>query len=271
MKTIFEGTVNGEIFNNVNDYNNALTKAIASGKSVSAGSRTYTAKEEAKQEETKPKTVFTGVVNGEIFNNVNDYNNAVKNALEKGSLLDAKSETRTVKDEDECCCNECGYDECCCDKCDCDEGVNLFYGLEEDQDLYLDSITGTEADGEILDSWENELRDNLKEVMQVIPDMSKEDLELYATDLKHALQDLNQDCRDIEKINNRKDRIEVTKGCHKLNALFLQHYERIAEVVTIRLNEIAAKSEIKEQKENTEFIDDKKAFNNLLKKLFPVF
>ena len=37
------------------------------------------------------------------------------------------------------------------------------------------------------------------------------------------------------------------------------------------LNEIAAKSEIKEQKENTEFIDDKKAFNNLLKKLFPVF
>ena len=41
-KTIFEGTVNGTKFDNVQDYNNAITKALASGEPVNASSNTYT-------------------------------------------------------------------------------------------------------------------------------------------------------------------------------------------------------------------------------------
>lgn len=42
MKTIFEGKVNGVVYTNVNDYNAAITEAIASGQSVIASTRTTT-------------------------------------------------------------------------------------------------------------------------------------------------------------------------------------------------------------------------------------
>lgn len=41
MKTVFEGIVNGVKFDNVADYNKALTEAIQAGKVVQASSRTY--------------------------------------------------------------------------------------------------------------------------------------------------------------------------------------------------------------------------------------
>lgn len=41
-KTIFEGTVNGTKFDNVQDYNNAITKALANGEPINASSNTYT-------------------------------------------------------------------------------------------------------------------------------------------------------------------------------------------------------------------------------------
>lgn len=44
-KTIFEGTVNGTKFDNVEDYNNAITRAIANGEPINASSNTRTADE----------------------------------------------------------------------------------------------------------------------------------------------------------------------------------------------------------------------------------
>lgn len=49
MKTIFEGFVNGQQFDNVTEYNRALTQAIQEGKAVQASSRTYTAEQEAEK------------------------------------------------------------------------------------------------------------------------------------------------------------------------------------------------------------------------------
>lgn len=44
-KTIFEGTVNGAKFDNVQDYNNAIARAIANGEPIQASSSTRTADE----------------------------------------------------------------------------------------------------------------------------------------------------------------------------------------------------------------------------------
>ena len=44
-KTIFEGTVNGAKFDNVQDYNNAIAQAIAKGEPINASSNTRTADE----------------------------------------------------------------------------------------------------------------------------------------------------------------------------------------------------------------------------------
>ena len=51
-KTIFEGAVNGAKFDNVQDYNNAITKALASGESVNASSNTYTTDDTAEADNT---------------------------------------------------------------------------------------------------------------------------------------------------------------------------------------------------------------------------
>lgn len=248
MKTIFEGTVNGKVFNNVSDYNKALTEAIAAGGSVTANSKTYSA-----EEEVKPKTNFIGVVNGIEFNNVNDYNEAVKTCLEKGLTLNAHSSTTTDNmtgdcEEGQCCCEE---DQCCCK-----DETNFFYGLEEDEQFYLDSITGTEEDEEILESWSDGLKENKEEVFAAIKNFDSQSLEDYSNDLTDTIKELEQDTKDIlqveetlytdiekyEKmiaeyeakiaeltslITKKYDSLAVIDNCKVLNNMFITHYSDV--------------------------------------------
>lgn len=277
MKTIFEGTVNGNVFNNVSDYNKALTEAIAAGGPVTANSKTYSAKEEV-----KPKTNFIGVVNGVEFNNVNDYNEAVKTCLEKGLILNAHSSTITNNRtcdhndcEDQCCCEE---GQCCCEEgqCCCKDETNFFYGLEEDEQFYLDSITGTEEDEEILESWSDGLKENKEEVFAAIKNFDSQSLEDYSKDLTDTIKELEQDTKDIlrveatlytdidkyEKtiaeheakivelkslITKKYDSLAVTDNCKVLNNMFIAHYSDI-------LNKV--KQEMQPEPESCETINE---------------
>ena len=58
------------------------------------------------------KTVFEGKVNGQVFDNVNDYNACLQAMLDMGKDVEASSSTKIV----ECDC-ECGCDS----KCECDD------------------------------------------------------------------------------------------------------------------------------------------------------
>ena len=68
-KVVFKGIINGKEFDNVKDYNKAMSELLVSGKSVSASSKTEIvdepepAKIEDKKEKVKVKEVF----------NINDY------------------------------------------------------------------------------------------------------------------------------------------------------------------------------------------------------
>ena len=59
------------------------------------------------------KTIFKGFVNGQQFNDVKSYNEAVSKAIEEGNLQHASTETR-IEEHCDCDCNE--KQECKCNK-----------------------------------------------------------------------------------------------------------------------------------------------------------
>lgn len=59
------------------------------------------------------KTIFKGIVNGQEFNDVKSYNEAVSKAIEEGNLQHASTETR-IEERCDCGCNE--KQECKCNK-----------------------------------------------------------------------------------------------------------------------------------------------------------
>lgn len=91
--TKFYGKVNDQEFDNVHDYNAAVTAAAAKG-SFEASSRTWVEYIEDKPEDqVKKVTKFYGIVNDQDFNNVEDYNKAIIQAMSDGNLRDASSRT----------------------------------------------------------------------------------------------------------------------------------------------------------------------------------
>ena len=103
------------------------------------------------------KTVFEGKVNGQVFDNVNDYNACLQAMLDMGKDVEASSSTKIV----ECDC-ECGCDskrECECEKCQkvdnkpMKANVNFLPGFESDnKSAYIDDLVvleGSEYDSKL--------------------------------------------------------------------------------------------------------------------------
>lgn len=62
------------------------------------------------------KTIFKGVVNGQEFDNINDYNAAVQEASKNGDIISASTSTQQVMCDcdDDYECHHCGGDACQC-------------------------------------------------------------------------------------------------------------------------------------------------------------
>ena len=164
------------------------------------------------------RTIFEGTVNGERFDNIQEYNARVKELMESGKFESASSSTRveeydsnvctrTVVDDSHC---DCGCD-CGCDcTCNCDEQFSLdddelsFYPyLEDDDPHYLDLLvtdhhnTNREALAEVLRVFEKCKRyiiDALED-----PTLNIETKKNYLEDIKEIVEDLTDDKKDTLK------------------------------------------------------------------------
>lgn len=303
MRTIFEGTVNGKVFNNVKEYNEALVAAINAGECVSADSRTYTVKDEDENPPMKSKTNFFGSVNGVEYNNVEDYNKAVQEVLTSGKPLNAQSSTRTE------CENECGCN--CCSEPECENDEDFFFpGLnetEEDVPYYLDTITGNpNHDEELLEAWEEDLADNFEAVLKEIKSFTSKDLQDYLEDLQDALVRIGKDKTNIKdlqakytaeidivqeqieklqlEMNNliiqkekSEENLRVIDGCEKLNDIFTQHYIAKHDAVESQLMDLNKENNCENCNgvEPKELTDDNirnaggEVIRKLIKNLFP--
>lgn len=272
MKTVFEGKVNDQVFNNVCDYNNALMKALSDcGTEVYASSKTYTVEDkECEQQLTESKPKFRGVVNGKEFNDVELYNQAVMEVLESGQPLNATSETYLENNVVPVPC--CEEDQCCCDQ-ECNEyEPNWFFGMEEDREVYyLDLMKGNSDDEFILNDWETGSKNNLEEVAQGMRGFSPQDFNDYCEDLQDVLKQITQDKDNIDALNVKfnsdilkyqqqeaklvelieeyqkqlcetrnqlqatAENIQVMDSCKKMNTLMMNHYNYLLNLVNTQL------------------------------------
>ena len=83
------------------------------------------------------KTVFTGTINGQTFDNVADYNKCMMQLLEKGVEVQASSSTSIKEFEPEPINTFVSTPE---------DGVSLFPFFEEDAEYYLDALVTPDAE-----------------------------------------------------------------------------------------------------------------------------
>lgn len=192
------------------------------------------------------RTIFEGTVNGEKFDNVQDYNARVKELMESGQFESASSSTRveeyehsgyvrtctdtpsidgvltTTADklpwEKDCDCGcDCGCD---CEECACaeqlpweDEDLSFYPYLDKDDPLYLDLLvtdhreTNREALAEVSRVFEKCKRyiiDALED-----PDTDIESKKNYLEDIKEIVENLAADKKDtleaIKKVEKKAE------------------------------------------------------------------
>ena len=243
MKTVFEGKVNGEVFNNVADYNTALTNALKGGAEVHASSKTYTVEDEPQP--AKPK--FRGVVNGKEFSDVESYNKAVMEVLESGQPLNATSETSYCEgnwEEDQCCCDEC-------------EEADLYIGMNEDN-YYMDVMTGEKSDQETYDRCKELLEENLKQVLEEVEGWKQAAIQNYLKELDGVINTIASDSVTNEKLIEttvlEKQALEeklaelnlksdMLYNCGKINKLFGDYYKKLHELLNDKTTVYASESQ----------------------------
>lgn len=239
MKTIFEGTVNDSVFNNVNDYNKALVEALKSNGKVCASSRTYTVNEE-----------------------------------NEDKLITSK-ENNDPDMEPNCC--GCDQESCECEN----KPVQFFYGIEDTDEYYLDSITGGPEDAEILKSWQDGLDNSIQEIRKEFDNFELKDFEDYSADLDSVLNKLKEDTTEIEIVSDKLDRsIEklqkeldekicaraVVDNCKVLNTMFNKHYSKLYSEVKQNIYKF---TKPEQPNQIRDFEIEKENFKELWKKIFP--
>lgn len=187
------------------------------------------------------RTIFEGTVNGEKFDNVQDYNARVKELIESGQFESASSSTRVEEYE------RTGYCRICDDTptvegtltttadnlpweedCDCTECVNPFEDedlsfypyLDEDDPLYLDILVTDhrETNREVLAEVTRVFEKCKRYIIDALedPDTDIESKKNYLEDIKEIVENL---------VADKKDTLEAIKKVEKKAEDLRKEYE----------------------------------------------
>lgn len=178
------------------------------------------------------RTIFEGTVNGEKFDNIQDYNARVKELMESGQFESASSSTRVekyehsgyvraVEDDSHC---DCGCD---CEECACaeqlpweDDDLSFYPYLDKDDPLYLDLL--------VTDHRETN-REALAEVSRVFEKCKRyiidalEDPDTYIESKKNYLEDIKEIVENLAA--DKKDTLEAIKKVEKKAEDLKKEYE----------------------------------------------
>lgn len=122
------------------------------------------------------KTRFIGTVNGVSYDNVNDYNKAITEAIETGTLVNASSQTEVIDEPDP---------------------TNLLLGFngDFDEDEYVDRFVSGDSNEDKLNlkKLEKLLNDNIEECLRAIYEMDSHAVENYQQEVENVLDIINND------------------------------------------------------------------------------
>ena len=191
------------------------------------------------------KTVFKGVINGQNFDNVNDYNARMRELIESGASIDAASSTHTQE-----VCEKCEKDECDCgtnDSCSELEGFNYLPGFESDAN-YLDVLVtdNPDLDTVTLNNLREQLASLYATISNAIPKMSHHDLTEYGSDIEDVFTVLNQNQESADKasgslhkkMDDLQTKLDKLERATYFTNEYVAFYNNIFAKVKERLNQL---------------------------------
>lgn len=191
------------------------------------------------------KTVFEGIINGQIYNDVQDYNNAMIELIKSGKAVNASTSTRTI------------------DVCDESDKVNLHFGFDFDEPL-ADHYLSMDADNEeIMENLDKEMDKQLDGISTAIKHMNISDLNKYMKDVNTILCEL----KNMETANDAAMEEIETKLCFlvdssSLHQMFIDFYGKVNSMITDKIAEIAEITNDNNCNKQIDKIIDKSVCNN---------
>ena len=186
------------------------------------------------------KQVFVGRVNGQMFNDVKSYNEAVAKVLESGESLSAESKTETVD-----VCDKCGLEQCICDK----EEVEWLPGFEDYcYEYYLDEVVSKdpEANVEKIDEWSKELTKTFDTIQPQLRYKSEKFIKEYIEDLNDVISCLDEDMEDNKKAMDKlQTKLKVLEQAEDVIYMTKRWYERMLEEAESCQNLVCQKNQDK--------------------------
>lgn len=181
------------------------------------------------------KTVFEGIINDKVYNDVNEYNKEITKLLNNGEEFTASTSTKTVDT-----CDECGSTPCMCSEETPKVKANLHIGMDHNKPLADYYLSGNETDEATLDQISEVLEVQSGLIKNEITNMSIAQVNDYLKDLQVIRKSIkNQKSVNTKAIEEAENKYNFLLDAGSLIEMFDSFYETVNEVAVERLGEIA--------------------------------
>ena len=192
------------------------------------------------------KKVFKGIINGQEFDNVQEYNTRMNELVASGEDIEASSQT-SIQDVEDTCENE---NDCCKGTNTDEEFVNMLPGFNPPSALgsFLDELVteNPNLDEENLIKIHNYHKDNLPKIVEKINKMDYHAAKGYLNDIDHILMEIINTNDNVKKsdhdINERiaslQEKLEDVKRCYRVIEEYNDLYHELKCRVTSRINDL---------------------------------
>ena len=192
------------------------------------------------------KKVFKGVINGQEFDNVQEYNARMNELVASGEDIEASSQT-SIQDVEDTCENE---NDCCKGTNTDEEFVNMLPGFNPPSVLgsFLNELVteNPNLDEENLIKIHNYHKDNLPKIIEKISKMDYHAAKGYLNDIDHILMEITTTNDEVKKndhdINERiaslQEKLDDVKRCYRVIEEYNDLYQELKCRVTSRINDL---------------------------------
>lgn len=182
------------------------------------------------------KTVFEGVINGQVYNNVKEYNDVISTMIAKGEVFEASTSTKIID-----VCDNCESEQCTCGTCcECESPtINLYFGFDDDQPVADKFLDIDEDNDNTISLIEEEMETQLDGISSVIKRMSISELNAYLKDVNAIISSL----KDADEKNDKAMEEIESKLCFlmdssNLHSVFIDYYNNINSMIVDRVSEL---------------------------------
>lgn len=179
------------------------------------------------------KTVFEGVINGQVYKNVKEYNDVISTMIANGEVFEASTSTKTID-----VCDKCESEQCTC--CEV-PAINLYFGFDDDQPVADKFLDIDEDNDNTISLIEEEMETQLDGISSVIKRMSIAELNAYLKDVNVIMSSLKAaDAQNDEAIDQLESRLCFLMDSSNLHSIFIDYYNNINSMIVDRVSELTS-------------------------------